>query len=225
MQARKSFFGSLFLLCFFHIGLSQTNRQLQYLRDWVKTNKPVGYDSTLNYPSHNVGTNLHYLYPLQQLFRDEKKFREIFSDSGYNDALSQAISIAGDYSSALEYQRMNYKTDVDEVARRQIYKVIQGMKDIKHVDAENLISFLARNYRVIMLNEAHNKPLHRAFMMSLLDDLYKKGFRYLAMEMLNNGTDHTLDKLTSMTGYYTAETVAGEMIRNCTRSRVYIDIV
>jgi hypothetical protein len=213
MRQTKSLFGSVFLLFFFHVSFSQTNRQLQYLREWVKANKPVGYDSTFNYLNLRSGNNLHYLYPLQKLFRDEKKFRVLLSDSGYYDALSQAVSIVGDYSSALEYQKMNYKTDVDEVSRRQIYKVIQGMKDIKHVDAEKFISFIARNYKVIMINEAHNKPLHRAFMLSLLDDLYKKGFRYLAMEMLNNSSDHSLDKLTSSTGYYSAEPVAGELIR------------
>jgi len=213
MQRIKFFFGSLFLLISFHVSFSQSNRQLQNLRDWVKTNKPAGYDSTLNYLNLNSGNNLHYLYPLQQLFREEKKFRRLFTDTGYYDVLSQAVSIDGDYSSALEYQKMNYGPDVDEVQRRQIYKVIQGMKDVQHVDARHYISFVARNYKVIMINEAPNKPLHRAFMLSLLDDLYKKGFRYLAMEMLNNNSDHSLDKLTSSTGYYCAEPVAGELIR------------
>lgn len=213
MRPAKFLLGSIFFLCLFHISYSQSNRQLQYLRDWVKANKPAGYDSTSNYLNFNSGGNLHYLSPLHQLYRDEKKFRQVFSDSGYNDALSQAIAIAGDYSSALEYQKLNYKTDIDEVSRRQIYKVIQGMKDIKHVDAEKFISFVARNYRVIMINEAPNKGLHRAFMMSLLDDFYKKGFRYLAMEMLNNNSNHSLDKLTSMTGNFSAEPVAGELIR------------
>ncbi|MBS1600090.1 MAG: hypothetical protein JST75_17825 [Bacteroidetes bacterium] len=213
MRGPKYFSGSLLFLCLFNICFSQSNRQLLYLRDWVKTNKPVGYDSTLNYLNYNIGNNLHYFFPLQQLYRDEKKFREILSDSGYNDALSQAVSITGDYSSALDYQRLNYKAEVDEVSRRQIYKVIQGMKDIKNVDAEKFISFIARNYQVIMMNESPNKPLHRVFMMSLLDDLYKRGFRYLAMEMLNNNSNHSLDKLTSTTGNYSAEPVAGEMIR------------
>ncbi len=63
-----------------------------------------------------------------------------------------------------------------------------------------------------MLNEAYNKPLHRAFAYSLLDDLYKKGFRYLAMEMLNPMPDQELTKLTYKTGHFAAEPVAGEMI-------------
>ena len=64
-----------------------------------------------------------------------------------------------------------------------------------------------------MLNEAYNKPLHRAFAYSLLDDLYKRGFRYLAMEMLNPMPDQELTKLTYKTGHFATEPVAGEMIR------------
>ncbi len=64
-----------------------------------------------------------------------------------------------------------------------------------------------------MINEAHNKPLHRAFVISLLADLYKKGFRYLAMEMLNNYSNHTLTDLTALTGHYSTEPVAGELVR------------
>ena len=213
MRQLKYFFCSLFLVGFFHFSFSQSNRQLQSLHDWVKANKPAGYDSTLTYLNFISGGNLHYLSPLHQLFREEKKFRTLFNDTGYYDALSQAAAIDGDYSSALEYQKMNYPTNLDEVSRRQINKVIQGMKNIQHVDARRYISFLSRNYRVVMINEAPNKPLHRAFMLSLLDDLYRKGFRYLAMEMLNNNSDHSLDKLTSLTGYYSAEPVAGELIR------------
>jgi len=210
---QKSLFALLSFLFCWNICLSQTNRQLEYFKDWVKSNTPAGYDSTLNYLSYYSGNNLHYLRPMEQLYRDEKKFRHLLTDSGYNDAMSEAVSIAGDYSSALEFQKLNYKIEVDEVARRQIYKVIQGMKDIRHVDAEKFISFISRNYKVIMMNEASNKPLHRAFMMSLLDDLYKKGFRYFALEMLDNHSTHSLDKLNAMTGGYSCEPVAGEMIR------------
>jgi hypothetical protein len=64
-----------------------------------------------------------------------------------------------------------------------------------------------------MLNEAYNKPVHRAFACSLLDDLYKRGYRYLAMEMLNPMPDQELTKLTYKTGHFATEPVAGEMIR------------
>ncbi|HMH31483.1 MAG TPA: hypothetical protein VK543_00545, partial [Puia sp.] len=122
-------------------------------------------------------------------------------------------SFTQDYGSALYYQDITYTTPVDEVAKRQIAKILSGYKNLQHVDARRYISFAARNTQVIMINEAHNKPLHRAFVVTLLDDLYKKGYRYLAMEMLNNYTNHDLEKLTPLTGHYCAEPVAGELIR------------
>jgi hypothetical protein len=118
-----------------------------------------------------------------------------------------------DYGSALEYAHRADSTPVSDVEQRQIFKSIQALKNIQQSDARRFISFIASNYRVIMLNEAYDKPLHRAFAISLLGDLYKRGFRYLAMEMLNPGPDQELDKLSYRTGSLTREPVAGEMIR------------
>jgi hypothetical protein len=47
----------------------------------------------------------------------------------------------------------------------------------------------------------------------LLEDLYKRGYHYLAMEMLNNFANHSLDKLNYLTGHFSSEPVAGELIR------------
>ena len=66
---------------------------------------------------------------------------------------------------------------------------------------------------VIMLNEAHNKPIHRAFAYSLLDVLYNRGFRYPVWEMLNPMPDQELTKLNYKTGHLATEPVAGELIR------------
>ena len=96
-------------------------------------------------------------------------------------------------------QISRHLTDVDY---RQIGKNIQQLKNIKNADAKRFISFIASRYKVIMLNEANNKPLHRAFAYSLLDVLYNRGFRYLAMEMLNPMPDHELTKLTYKTGTF-----------------------
>jgi hypothetical protein len=201
------------LMVVFQPSFSQTNRQLKSLHDYLAGNRPPGYDSTLDNINYIRGGNLNYLYPLYQLFGEEDKFRKILTDPVYNDMLTQAISFTEDYESVLEYQKNSYDSVVDEVSARQIAKLMDGLKNVQHVDARRYISFLARNYRVIMLNEAHDKSLHRAFACSLLEDLYKKGFRYLAMEMLNNYSDHRLDKLTPATGHYSSEPVAGELIR------------
>ena len=136
-----------------------------------------------------------------------------FSVPIYYDLLSQTVSFTGDYAAALEYQKMSDTTHLTDVEYRQIGKSIQQLKDIKNADAKRFITFIAPNYKVIMLNEAYNKPIHRAFAYSLLDVLYNRGYRYLAMEMLNPMPDHELTKLTYKTGHFATEPVAGEMIR------------
>ena len=212
MRQIRFLFSAFFLFIGFDSAFGQSNQQLQSLYDFLLVNNPP-VDSTLQYIKYTQGAYLHYLYPFYQLFGEEQKFRELLTDTGYYDELSQAASFVDDYSSALAYQQKTYGADVDEVALRQINKTIQGYKNIQHVDARRFISFIAPRYQVLMINEAHNKPLHRAFLISLLNELYRKGFRYLAMEMLNNYSNHSLEKLTSLTGHYCAEPVAGELVR------------
>jgi hypothetical protein len=194
------------------IPRAQPNSSLISLRNYVSKVKPYPYDSAFTDLHYVIGENLHYLYPIYQLLGDEKKFHQQWGPM-YYDLLSQCVSFTGDYAAALEYQKMSDSTHLTDVDFRQIGKSIQQLKDIKHSDAKRYISFVASNYKVIMLNEAHNKPLHRAFAYSLLDILYNRGFRYLAMEMLNPMPDQELTKLTYQTGHFATEPVAGELIR------------
>ncbi len=213
MRIKKYIFP--FISCFFLLQFvaAQPNGALRSIQYYVAKVNPKVYDSSLNNLHYLAGDNLHYLYPLYQLLGSDKKFQQLYSTSGYYNLLSQCASFTGDYAGALEYQQTADSTKLDDVELRQIGKSIQQLKNIKNVDAERFISFIAQNYRVIMLNEAYNKPVHRAFAFSLLDNLYKKGFRYLAMEMLNPLPDQELGKLTYKTGHFATEPVAGEMIR------------
>jgi len=191
---------------------SQEIPEVEKLRDYAQQHMPRRYDSSLSYTNLMPGGNLNYLYPLYQLFKQEKKFREIETDNGYYDNICQSFAFVGDYQSALEYQQKKYE-EPDAATVRQIKKTVDELKGLQFVDARVYISFLAQNYKVIMLNEAHDKPFHRAFALSLLEDLYKKGFRYLAMEMLSDDIGQQLHMLTSATGYYCNEPVAGELVR------------
>ncbi|MFI5151991.1 MAG: hypothetical protein ACHQET_01575 [Chitinophagales bacterium] len=201
------------LLFIFYLSQSQINRELQNLRSHLKADGQAGIDSTSNQINYQPGGNLNYFYPLFQLFKQENKFRNLLSDNGYYDELSQAISFTEDYESSMQYQEKTYDSSVNEITKRQIAKVIRDLKNVQHVEARKYISFICRNFQVIMLNEAHNNPLHRAFTLSLLEDLFRKGYRYLALEMLNNFSNHQLDKLSPLTGHYCTEPVAGELIR------------
>lgn len=188
------------------------NPSLISLQHFVTSEKRSSFDSSYNDLHFIIGDNINYLYPLFQLLGDSAKFHHQWGTT-YYDLLSQSVSFVGDYAAALEYQSQSDTTRVSDVEYRQIGKSVQQLKDIKNVDAKRFITYLASNYKVIMLNEATNKPLHRAFAYSLLDVLYNRGFRYLAMEMLNPQADQELTKLTYKTGHFAAEPVAGELVR------------
>lgn len=212
MQMMRKIFLVIIIAFASSFSFSQNIPQLQKLKDYVQQNIPPGYDSS----SKNIylfhGNSINYLYPLYQLFRNEKKFEKSFGYKNYYDQLSQYISFTEDYQSSLQYAIKGYDT-INAFTQKQISKTVDGLRNIQHVDARRYISFVAKNYKVIMLNEAHNKPLHRAFAISLLPDLYKKGFRYLALEMLNNYSGKSITKLNAQTGHFSAEPVAGELIR------------
>jgi hypothetical protein len=82
-------------------------------------------------------------------------------------------------------------------------------------DAAAAILELADKHQVIMINEAHHVPLHRAFTLQLLEGLHRKGFRYFAAETLNfdDKTLQTRGYPTLMTGGYTAEPVYADLVR------------
>ncbi len=216
MKYKIHFLSILLGLSFIKISQAQSpvlNASLINLKNYVTVENPGVFDTAYNDLQYSIGGSIHYLYPLYQLLGDEKKFIKKFSGPAYYDLLSQSVSFVGDYPAALEYQKMSDTTRLTDVEYRQIGKNMQHLKNIKNVDAKKFIAFIASKYQVIMLNEAYNKPLHRAFAYSLLDVLYNRGFRYLAMEMLNPMPSQELTKLTNHTGFFSAEPVAGELIR------------
>jgi hypothetical protein len=78
-----------------------------------------------------------------------------------------------------------------------------------------VVDSMAANTRIVMLNEAHHVPQHRAFAIQLLEHLRKQGFRYFAAETLAM-YDHDLQTRgypTNASGYYTAEPVYGDLVR------------
>jgi len=190
----------------------QLLQPVEQLQDHCKRDIPAGYSPKLNVLTLMPKGNLHYLFPLYHAFKDEAKFKGIYTEKGYYDELSQYFSFAGDYQTAMQYLESSYDS-IDDGARRKVFRMIDGLKNVEHVEAWKYIHFAARSTRVLMINEAHNKPLHSAFVLSLLKDLYKEGYRLLAMEMLNNFSDHELSRLRLHTGYYTSEPVLGELVR------------
>jgi hypothetical protein len=201
-------------LLFFSVAgaCGQVSLPVAQLQDYCRNNKPPGYSPRYSRLTLTPGGNLHYLFPFYYAFKDESKFRKLYPDGKFEEMLSQYFAFAGDYRTALQYQVSTYDS-IDDATRRKVFHAVDGLKDIVHADARRYIHFRARTSRVIMINEAQDKPLHRAFTLSLLADLYHEGFRYLAMEMLDNSPARDVSRLSVRSGYFCAEPVAGELIR------------
>jgi hypothetical protein len=86
-------------------------------------------------------------------------------------------------------------------------------------DARKAILQVAPRHEVIMINEAHHIPLHRAFTLSLLRGLRRRGFRYFAAETLTASDRELMQRgyPTLSTGYYTHEPLHGELVREALR--------
>jgi hypothetical protein len=81
------------------------------------------------------------------------------------------------------------------------------------VDAISAIVAEARKHQVVILNEAHHVPMHRAFAMRLARELRKVGYTWLACEAF--GVDPMVKGYVSdKTGYYTQEPVFTNFIRD-----------
>jgi hypothetical protein len=202
--------GCSFFFCLY--APAQKYFPFEQIRKYTALQTPSKFDSSQTFLNNRLGAEIHYLYPLYQAIGWESKFKTNMGAKSFNDNFSQYLSFAGDYSMAIAYSRKNYDT-LSATIKTAIADTIRNMKGIQYVPAKEAIISNAAHYQVIMINEAHDKPVHRAFTCSLLEDLYKAGYRYLAMEMLNNFSNHCLDSLNVFTGYYTNEPVAGELVR------------
>ncbi|HTI93426.1 MAG TPA: hypothetical protein VL727_22665 [Puia sp.] len=196
----------------FNARSQEFSQSVIQLQDYSRLSTPAGYSPRLNIMTLTPKSNLHYLFPLYHGLKDEEKFKKIYSDKGYYDEMSQYFAFAEDYRTALLYLVKSYDS-IDDATRRKVYRTAAGLKNIEHVNARHYINYAAKGRRVVMINEAFAKPLHRAFTLSLLSDFYRQGFRYLAMEMLDNFSNQSLTRENMHTGYYASEPVAGELVR------------
>lgn len=208
----QKFFLVLFLSLWFAGAEAQQSTPFEQIRRFTATQTPGKEDSAITYLTNTIKEGIHYLYPLYQAIGWEDKFRKLEGDKAFYENFSQFLSIAGDMRMADLYGTRSYDT-LQRDARMFIQQEVQQLRDIQSINAANYIAGRALDAQVVMINEAHNKPVHRAFTYGLLEDLYREGFRYLAMEMLNNYPDHSLKQLDDKTGFYTKEPVAGELVR------------
>jgi hypothetical protein len=188
-------------------AFSQSTRainQLQQLalQDSTKRDSLSKLNALYNY------NGLHYLQPILKDFR--LATRQKPADHFNNMAIDFAF--AGDYMAACDYGQQGYDS-MPPAGYQDVRNFLDTVRNIQLKGARDYILQQAANQQVIMLNETRYMPQHRAFTLSLLEELYKSGFRYLATDLLNNRADRQLTAIDMRTGYFSAEPVAGEMLR------------
>ncbi|WP_343587307.1 hypothetical protein [Flavobacterium sp.] len=112
-----------------------------------------------------------------------------------------------------EYKELihDYESKKDHFEKTLQYGLSsEGVK--KDASVFTLISELAKDNQVIMLNEDHFYPKHRLFAMQLLDVLKQNGFTYLSMEAFTETPDEKVIP-NSKNGLYTKEPYFGHFIR------------
>ena len=97
------------------------------------------------------------------------------------------------------------------------------LDQMKPTDAAEYILSIADKHQIIMLSERHHVPQTRVLSAQLLQGLWDKGFRYLAMETFDNdkpGVEADMnarDYPKREDGFYTQEPVLGDVVRQAQR--------
>lgn len=191
---------------------AQTGENYQYLKKYILSQQNLKIDSS-DFLSIYHKKELHYLYPLYKSITQEKKLIASSNSLQYLSDLSESISFNGDYQSVLEVEKKSHNPILEDSIYQSLGKQTDLLAGVEFKDAKKYILERAKNQRIVMFNESHNKPLHRAFTAAMLEDFYALGFRYLAMETLNQFPNASLRQVNILTGHYTCEPIAGELVR------------
>lgn len=120
--------------------------------------------------------------------------------AGYRrTAKSWVYAVLGDerlaLSSIWDMEDLSYSEVIAELSRHpsEICKEM-GYEDICWSDGFSAVRELAHGNRLVFVNEGHHMSRHRTFLEALLPDLWKMGYRYLAVEALDEKTIEALQK-------------------------------
>lgn len=201
------------LILFTELVNAQKQTPFEQIRRYVASKAPGKDDSTYHafFGTFKFRT-VNYLMPLYEKIGWEDRVKRNSGEKNFNDVFSQELAAVGDYKMTAYYDLRNQEPLPDD-AKKFIKQVVGQIKGIQSINAAVYVAGRALDAQVVMINEAHDKPVHRAFTYNLLVLLYNQGFRYLAMEMLYNSAKPSLKEVTNKAGYYVEEPVSGELIR------------
>jgi hypothetical protein len=208
-------FKSFLLASFLFVSMAvfaQPSPYLTQIKTYISKSKKSLADSSVLRLSDRVNNRINYLFPLYAALQNEQKIKRVFRDKFFYDDFSDYLTSVADYQSALYYSAKGYDTLSKKVAS-SIISFVDTLRNVQHVDAKKYILARTANAKVVMINESQCKPQHRVFTISLLQDLYNQGFRYFAVEALNNIASVKPEVIDISSGKYIHEPVNAEMLR------------
>ncbi|MEJ8803234.1 hypothetical protein [Pontibacter sp. H249] len=139
--------------------------------------------------------NLNYVAPLKYLQDNEASFDKW--------AYEQAFATYQSFVGATDNTKNSFLLD----------KGLEG--NVQLADPFAVIMSKARNASLILLNEAHHVPAHRAFAATMLDSLYAAGYTILSLEALSEEDTAVNSRKypVASSGFYTREPVFANFIR------------
>lgn len=164
-------------------------------------------------------------FPRQEFkFSDQIK-KELTQEELRSARASWYYSYIGQYQKAMDtYPDVDTRHGFDQLSKEDsLY-----FTTFKAVNAFDYILERARDEQIIIINEAHHKPIHRVFTRQLLFGLYEAGFNYFGLECLASNVINPeiewllMDSLLQERGYpfqsyftgtYTTEPQMGHLIR------------
>lgn len=156
-------------------------------------------------------------------FQNNYKFNSEIAEKVKTDTVAWKHQISaseyakkGNYKKALEEWSLAFKGRNKNYTDEQIDSIKSKYKVVPAID---FIIEKSKSNQVIIINEAHHNSSNRAFVNSLLKELYANGYENLGAEALTNGadTDSLLNERNypiQETGYYIKDPQFGNLIRN-----------
>ncbi|MBX0291879.1 hypothetical protein K3G63_15610 [Hymenobacter sp. HSC-4F20] len=184
---------------------------------WPRTISPVrlANDAFLSRPNGN------YLAPLSALAQSRHAPPDPSLDGILWQMLLQYHAMAGNTDSVAYFQRQAPdKVRLPAAAASttaQSRRTTAPTDTLVSTEAVPEILRRAAGARAVLLNESHTHTRDRALAAALLPGLYQQGFRYLALETLEDSAASTLNPLPLKAGFYTREPTYANLVRTARR--------
>jgi hypothetical protein len=162
----------------------------------------------------HAGSPANYQTPLDTLRRIKIEPTDRLGEDAFYQAMMTYQSFAANYDSALYYADKRYHHKLANMNEQEPNRAFLAGMSIRV--AKDMLLREMRSHQVVMINEAHHLPSHRAFMISMLNDLQRLGFRHIAMETLSAKDTSALHQRgypLYESGFYQREPLFGEFMR------------